>query len=1459
MRVRCRLIRSRLSGGRAAANAPSNFRRLKIFRSFLVLLCLPLFGLAAPKPRDEAAPPTAKELAQGFREELVLARPRAGRHDAAAQREAREGLQTRRKWDRFGGLRLLELAPGESVPAAIQRLLATGDYEFVEPDALVYPSAAPNDPRFTEQWSLFNRGADNGIAGADIKATTAWDVRTDASNVIVAVIDTGVRYSHPDIAANMWTHPGETAGNGRDDDGNAYVDDVYGINARTRSGDPNDDDGHGSHVAGIIGAVGNNGIGIAGVAWNVKIMALKFLPAPTPANPTGAGNTSDGITCIDYAIAKGAHIINASYGTAGGTLAQFSVGQRDAILRARAAGIIFVAAAGNDSANMDLIAAYPASHRLDNVLAVGNSGNRDDLGFQTNFGSGAVELFAPGSAILSLSDSPTNTYVLATGTSMAAPHVAGALALLKAQFPGDDYRQLINRVLRSVDPIPSLATRAQTGGRLNIARALASTDNRPFNDDFATRARLSGSNLAVRGSNRGATTESGEPAVAGQTSATSLWWEWTPTATGTVRVSTDGSEYDTMLGVFTGTSLASLAAVVGNDDDATKSTSRVEFTAQAGVTYHLVVAGKGGAAGLTLLDIGAIPPNDNFANAQSLDGRSVVVRAANAQATVESGEPRILTFTGGKSLWYRWTAPATGRIHIAAQSDGFDPMLAVYTGANVGALTLISANDNMPGGTATDAFVAIEATAGTTYFIQLDGKGSSGSPPPSAPFVLTLNDTLWQVAADNNITSAPAVAADGSLYVGSTGGTFYAFNADGTQRWSVNTGALIDTSAAAISSDGTVYFATSGTTGADAKLLAYRTANGTKKWEILVGTGSNANNAVSLDNEGTIYLHSDAGRLFAFSDRESNAELKWSTAVPGTSYASVSIAQDGTVYLGSDDTAGGHRFYAINPDNGSTKWTFTADNPIYTTAAIDASGNVYFGTLTSGRLYSLSPTGVQRWVYAGASLGTSSSPALSPDGNTVYFAGYDGKLHAVNTATGSARWVFTLGDEVRASSPAVDANGNVYIGCYDGLLYAVSSSGSLVRTWSTGDLIRSSPALANNNLYFGSNDKRLYAAAVGSAPSGPWPQYHHNARRTGRATNETLAIVSSPQSQVAPLGLSFTLRVTATGEGPLTYVWRLNGDIIAGASASTYTVSNVTPAAAGTYTVTVTGPQGSVTSLPAIVTVEQITPGRLTNLSVRTNAGTNAQTLIVGFTLAGNPAKDLLIRAVGPSLTPFGVAGTLADPRLQLFSGTNVLVTNDDWAIPPGGGSASAVSAAFAACGAFSLETAAKDAAMVRNLGAGVYTAQVTGSDGGSGIALAELYDVAPETGARLINVAARAQVGTGNAVLIAGFTISGNVPKQVLIRGIGPALSGLGVIGALANPRIDIFRGTSLVQGNDDWGGTAALTEAFVQVNAFALASASSRDAALLVSLPPGSYTAQLSGVGGTTGVGLIEVYEIP
>ena len=1391
----------------------------------------------------ERQPLTVKELAQGHRDGAVLAMPRATLAETdVAGAEQSEGLNLRARFEHVRNLRLLEFATGETTEQAVRRLRATGRYEFVEPDRVIYARTVPNDPSFGQQWSLNNTGQSGGTPGADIGAPAAWSIQSGAPGVIVAIIDSGIRLTHTDLVANLWTNPSPgTSG---------FRNDLHGINATvsptsSSSGTPTDNDsaGHGTHVSGTIGAVGNNGIDVSGVAWTVQLMALKFLAAD------GSGVTSDEITCINYAIAHGAGIINASFGST-----VFSQSEFKAIQQAGQAGIIFVAAAGNDGLSTDTGNDYPAGYQLDNIVTVAATTRTDALASFSNYGSGSVDLAAPGDQILSTINSTDTATGTLSGTSMATPHVSGSLALLKAHFPSDTYRQLINRLLRNVTKLPGLTGKVQSGGRLNLAQALSSTDNRPMNDDFAVRAQLTGPNVRVRASNAGATREAGEPVHASVTGGASLWWTWTATSSSLVAFDTSGSSFDTVLALYTGSSLSTLQSVASNDDASTGvTTSRVLINATAGTTYQIAVDGKNGATGTVALQIGTVPANDNFANAQVVSGVSFVTSGFTSNATAETGEPNPTGASNGLTVWYQWTAPAAGHYVLAAFATQIDAVAAVYTGIALGNLTTVASNDNSASYNS-DSLVPFNATAGTTYYFQISNTDATGG-----DFTLSLTDALWEFPAGMfnsslstlptpDITSSPAVAANGTVYFVSMDSFVYALNADGSQKWDRATGDSIDMASPALGADGTVYIGSN-----DGYLYALNGTTGTRKWQFSATTSISSAPAIGTD--GTIYFRDD-DNLYALTDNGTTVTKKWSVALSGATYCSPTIGTAGTIYVG----ATGGTFYAINPD-GTTKWTYTANGDIYTSPAIAADGTIYFATL-SGSFYALTDNGTsatRKWIWNNAD-GSSitSSPAIGTDG-TIYFAGYDHKLHALRP-DGTERWSYTAADEVRASTPAIAADGTIYFGDYDSQLYAVNPNGTLQRVYSTALHIRSSPVIANNRLYFGSSDAKLYAFNLGqNAAASVWPMYQQNAAHTARAVSGTPVITTQPQSQIAPLGGTLTLSVAASGT-VTGYQWSQNGVAISGATSPTLTTTNVTAAAAGTYTAAVVGSTITVTSAPAIITMQPPLYGRLIDLSVRAVAGSGAQTLIVGFSVTGG-TKPILLRGIGPALAAYGVTGTLPDPYLTLYSGNTVLQTNDNW-----GGAA--VAAAIAAFTGFPLPAGSKDAALLRTLASGPYTAWVTDVTGGSGVALAEMYDAdaSPPSAqsvagvSRLTSISARAPVGTGGNIIIAGFAFNGNVPKTLLIRAVGPSLAQFNVTGILANPRLDLFdQNGTLLQSNDDWGGSATLSNAFTAVGAFPLNGQTSLDAVLLVTLPPGTYTAQVSGVNGTTGVALVEVYEMP
>ncbi|SFR67812.1 S8 family peptidase [Anaeromicropila populeti] len=334
----------------------------------------------------------------------------------------------------------------EGVKQAIDSLEKNPAVAYAEPDYILTASdTVPNDPSYSQLYGM-----------EKISAPGAWDMCTGTSDIVVGIIDSGVDYTHPDLANNIWVNPGEIAGNGIDDDANGYIDDIHGWNFVDDSNDPMDDNGHGTHVAGTVGAVGNNGTGVVGVNWTTSIAVLKFLDAD------GSGYTSDAILAINYAEEMGFDILNNSWG--GRT---YSQSLKNAIT---AYNGVFVAAAGNNGTNNDSIATYPACYTCSNIISVAATTSTDARASYSNYGSTTVDLGAPGSYIYSTY--PNNSYATLSGTSMATPHVAGAAALIKSLDPTLTSAEIKTLILSNVDPVSSLNGITVTGGRLNVEKCL---------------------------------------------------------------------------------------------------------------------------------------------------------------------------------------------------------------------------------------------------------------------------------------------------------------------------------------------------------------------------------------------------------------------------------------------------------------------------------------------------------------------------------------------------------------------------------------------------------------------------------------------------------------------------------------------------------------------------------------------------------------------------------------------------------------------------------------------------------------------------------------------------------------------------------------------------------------------------------------------------------------------------
>lgn len=366
-------------------------------------------------------------------------------------------------------------------------------------------------------------------------------------------------------------------------------------------------------------------------------------------------------------------------------------------------------------------------------------------------------------------------------------------------------------------------------------------------------------------------------------------------------------------------------------------TSRVRFTpASAGTSYFIAVGGKDGAEGYAQLNISPAAPNDDFASATTLNGDSAQGAVRTNTATIEPGEPRILGFSGGASVWYKWVAPRSARFQVSAFSLDFDTLLAVYTGASLDSLTPVTSNDNTnpgPGLENNDSRCALDAAAGVIYYFQVDTKSAA-----RGAVTVTVTDSLWQLSSDGGeFTASPAIAPDGTIYIGAItpDRRLYAVNPDGTLKWTYSAGGGIDVGSAAIANDGTIYQGS-----ADGKLVALTPA-GTVRWTHDFGSANSVAVTPAVAADGTIYTHALDGFLYALEPTGGTTKWRFNVTARST-FASAVVAPDGTIYQGSDD----QNFYAVNPD-GTLKWRFAAGSDSFTTPALDAAGNIYYATYST--------------------------------------------------------------------------------------------------------------------------------------------------------------------------------------------------------------------------------------------------------------------------------------------------------------------------------------------------------------------------------------------------------------------------------------------------------------------------------------------------------------------------------
>ena len=660
-----------------------------------------------------AQPPKAGDGKEPFHPTRILAKFAAGPKAQATMPSVlgQQGLRIQRQFSMLPGVAVLDLQDAnqaktiqalppkeqtKQLQARIAALRASGLFEYVEPDYVRRATLEPTDAAYTNGtlWALHNFGQSGGTNGADIGAAAAWDITTGSTNVIVAIVDTGIRYTHQELAVQMWRDL-------------AATNFVCGTNAVAGNSDPMDDsvdqqgnpEGHGTHVAGTIGAAANNGAPHVGVAWNVRLMACKFLDA------NGYGYTSDEIGCFQFALAKGARIISASFGSY-----YYSQTEYEALRVLRDQGVLLVAAAANNAWDNDSpLRSYPASYDLYNIISVAALDRFDNLADFSNYGQTTVHLGAPGVDIFSCVNSSDSAYATYSGTSMATPHVSGVAALLLARHPNATLTELRRRILDGAVQIPSLINRTVTGGRLNAYNSLAVVPKGVLELEVSPR--------------------SGQLVAGGRTTTLyALVTDVLPVTNATVTAAIAGFTNLTLLdGGAAPDALAGDGVYTASFFVPTNLTSLQ-------VTLRVSAPGWPSATNSVSYPVVLPPPNDNFANRIAISNSPCQMRVtgSNLTASMEAGEPIQAGQVVGHSVWWSWTAPSNGPVKISTYGSGLDTLMGVYTGTVVSNLTLVAFNDDAA---YYDLYsvVRFDAVAGTEYEIMVDGYGGG-----QGPIVLTV-------------------------------------------------------------------------------------------------------------------------------------------------------------------------------------------------------------------------------------------------------------------------------------------------------------------------------------------------------------------------------------------------------------------------------------------------------------------------------------------------------------------------------------------------------------------------------------------------------------------------------------------------------------------------------------------------------------------------------------------------
>ena len=626
----------------------------------------------------------------------LLVRVKEKTDQAQLEREiAKTGLMLIREFTLVPGLKLLAMP---KPPAKVQvnqqrlkRLLATkrsleasGLFRYVELDYVNVPFGKVTDSAFVDGtlWGLENYGQDNGTADADIDIEQAWSITSGTPETVVAVIDTGVRVTHNDLIKQIWTNEDEIPNNGVDDDEDGYIDNHKGVDFYNNDGDPNDVHGHGTHCSGTIAASANDDYPHAGVAFNARILPCKVGDFGMPHSAI--------IAAVEFCVAEGVKIANCSYGGFFPSQASY-----DAYAAAGTEGMMFLAAAGNDANDNDSLPAYPCSYDLECIVSVAATDRNDDITGFSNYGETAVDLGAPGLEIFSCTSSNDQSYESWAGTSMAAPHVSGVVALMRSLRPDWTVLQIREKLLASVDPINSLEGKTVTGGRLNAATAVADMGTFGAPDGIMEISINPPSGSMLMADDKISIVVEVIDGEKVENAMVTMLMEDGNTAF----FSNDGEFPD----------------LVEGDNLYTSYFKVPEKQGKLKTTLFVSSDGKDDAIRVIQYNIADVPENDHFLLAEKIPEQFAIVEAFNNYATVEKNEPRHSGLSmHHSSLWWKWTAESSGTVFVDTAGSDVDANIAVYRGNEIGEILLVGRNQNYTF-EKRDKGIYFNALAGKTY------------------------------------------------------------------------------------------------------------------------------------------------------------------------------------------------------------------------------------------------------------------------------------------------------------------------------------------------------------------------------------------------------------------------------------------------------------------------------------------------------------------------------------------------------------------------------------------------------------------------------------------------------------------------------------------------------------------------------------------------------------------------